>query len=72
MKSVCRQRNAGVCSTSTTAATGATCSALVHVGQHRQAGLAAHLGEDREPLVQAEAAERRRPTVRFALSKDDL
>jgi hypothetical protein len=38
MKSVCRQRKAGVCSTSTTAAT-ARLRVLVHVGQHRHADL---------------------------------
>ena len=31
---------------------------LVHVGQHRQAGLAAHLFEDAQPLLQPRPAER--------------
>ena len=40
MKSVWRHRKAGVCSTSTTAATAAISASRVHVGQHRHAELA--------------------------------
>jgi hypothetical protein len=53
MKSVCRHRNAGVCSTSTTLATGRDLVLVVHVGQDRHAHLAADLGEDAQALVHA-------------------
>jgi hypothetical protein len=56
MKSVCRHRKAGVCSTSTTAATWGT-SASVHVGEDRHADALTHLGEDLEALLHAHAAE---------------
>jgi hypothetical protein len=48
MKSVWRQRKAGVWRTSTAAAT--------DVGQHGEARLAPHLGEDREPALHPDAA----------------
>ena len=50
-RSVWRQRKAGIWSTSTTSATGAHCSALVHVGQHRQPGRLLDLGQDLEALA---------------------
>ena len=55
-RSVCRQRNAGICSTSTASAAGAHCSARVHVGQHRQAEPLAHLGENLQAPRHADAA----------------
>jgi hypothetical protein len=58
MKSVWRHRKAGVCSTSTTAATAASSMLGVHVGQHRHAELLLHVGEDVQPLLHAQAAER--------------
>ena len=59
MKSVCRHRNAGVCRTSTVAATSAISSSCVHVGQHRHADLPLHVGEDAQAFLHAEPAERR-------------
>ena len=57
-RSVWRQRNAGVCNTSTTSATGAHCSGAwmsVSTGQTRRF---AHFGEDRQPVLQPDAARR--------------
>jgi len=59
MKSVCRQRKAGVCSTSTTAATGRDLVDRVHVRQHRHADLPPHLGENAQALVHARPAKAR-------------
>ena len=47
MKSVCRQRNAGVCSTSTTSATAAICAFSCTSVSTGSPSLAPHLGEDR-------------------------
>ena len=58
MKSVCRLRKAGVCSTSTTRPPRHLVLA-VHVGQHRHLQLALDLGQDLQALVHAGAAERR-------------
>src|SRR5437773_264411 len=71
MKSVCRQRKAGVCSTSTTAATAATCS------------FSCTSVSTASPVSRRTSARTARPSsmpmprkpsseVRFALSKDDL
>ena len=60
MKSVCRHRNAGVCSTSTTRGDVGDLVYRVHVGQHRHADLALHFGEDAQALVHARAAKRLR------------
>jgi hypothetical protein len=66
MKSVCRQRNAGVCSVHEFATVGTSSS--VNVGEHRHVQRS-HLGEDLEPFSMP-AAER--SGLRFALSYDDL
>ena len=58
MKSVCRHRKAGVCNTSTTAATGLISSICVHVGQYRHADLFLDVGQDLQPLFHAQAAKR--------------
>ena len=68
MKSVCRHRNAGVCSTSTTAATSGDIVDLVHVGQHRHADLALHFGEDAQALRPSRVRETTRPSCDSALS----
>src|SRR5204862_136113 len=71
MKSVCRQRKAGVCSTSTTAATAATCS------------FSCTSVSTASPVARRTSARMARPSsmptprkpsseVRFALSKEDL
>ena len=72
MKSVWRHRKAGVCSTSTTLATSAIWRAVVHVGQHRQAGLAAHLIEDLQAGFDADVRVAELPEERLALSKEPL
>ena len=71
MKSVCRQRNAGVCRTSTTAAaTGTSASVCTSVSTGTPTWRL-DLGEDCETLFHAGTAERV-PEVRLALSYDDL
>ena len=66
-RSVWRHRKAGICRTSTASATGRQ-MALVHIGEHGTAILAAHLGQGLDAFRQAEAA-RVAALVRFALSK---
>jgi hypothetical protein len=69
MKSVWRHRKAGVCSTSTTAATSAHLGLVVHVGEHGHAELAPHLGQDLAARARMPgAAERRAAGLRLALS----
>ena len=67
-RSVCRDRKAGICSTSTASATGAQWSGRwtsVRTGQPMRA---ADLGEDAQALVHADAALGAETEVRFALS----
>ena len=59
MKSVCRHRNAGVCSTSTTATAALDFVHRVHVGEHRHVDLPADLVEDAQALLHARTAKRR-------------
>ena len=68
MKSVCRHRKAGVCSTSTTAATAAISASLctsVSIGTPQ---LALDLGQDLQAALHARAAEACVPLERLALS----
>src|SRR5205814_1057789 len=71
MKSVCRQRKAGVCSTSTTAATAATCSfscTSVSTGSPVSRRTSARMARPSSmPTPRKPSSE-----VRFALSKEDL
>src|SRR5213080_2207199 len=71
MKSVCRQRKAGVCSTSTTAATAATCAfscASVSTGSPVSRRTSARMARPSSmPTPRKPSSE-----VRFALSKEDL
>ena len=71
MKSVCRQRKAGVCSTSTTAATAATCSfscTSVSTGRPVSRRTSARMARPSSmPTPRKPSSE-----VRFALSKEDL
>jgi hypothetical protein len=70
-RSVWRQRKAGICRMSQTAATSGDLRALMHVGQHRKAVVALDQGQQLEPVLQAvprgPAAE-----VRLALSNEPL
>ena len=60
MKSVCRHRNAGVCSTSTTAAaTRRSRRSCARRSAPARSTWLAHVGEDAQALVHARAAERR-------------
>ena len=72
MKLVWRHRNAGVCSTSTTAATSFERRVFMHVGEHGQAELPLHFGQDAQALFDARAAKALQRDERFALSNDDL
>ncbi len=72
MKFVWRQRKAGVCRTSTTAATSLERRVLVDVGQHRHADVALDPLEDAQPLLESRTRAGSRNEDRFALSNDDL
>ena len=69
-RSVCRQRNAGICRMSADFGGGLGLRRLVDVRQHREA-LGLHAGQDAQPFAQAGTAIRR-TLVRLALSKDAL
>ena len=57
-RSVCRQRNAGICSTSTTSRRRRALLGQMHVGEDRQSGRRAHAIERGEPLVEPGPAAR--------------
>jgi len=71
MKSVWRQRKAGVCSTSTTAADRFHLFLGMHVGQHGDAYLALHFRKYFRPASMPRPR-KDLPELRFALSYDDL
>ncbi len=71
-RSVCRQRKAGICRTSTHSATAAHWLALVHVGENGHVELGAQVGEDRQRRLQSDTASGAGDVVRFALSKEVL
>ncbi len=56
MRSVCRQRNAGICITSRTSAGGDHLGHLMDVGEHGDAERVAHLAKDAEPFEEPRAA----------------
>ena len=68
MKLVCRHRKAGVCRTSTTAATSAQRRVFVHIGEHRHTHSAPHVLEDLQACVDARSAiARARGSVRLVV-----
>jgi hypothetical protein len=70
MKSVCRHRKAGVCSTSTTSATCRIWLLVVHVGQHGQLQrIARTLARISRPCVEPRVRGSWCPSWRLALSK---
>ena len=71
-RSVCRARNAGICSRSTTCGDGFRLVRFVNVGRHRQAGTLLDRLQGAQAFLRARVRERLLPEVRLALSNDAL